>query len=84
MIQIHTALISIILLGFYLLFEFLKPKVLILLGYKYYNFSRILSHGIKEDYKFFKTEEDAMLYGKNYDFISEIKPNKKRLKPNEN
>ncbi len=82
MIQLYFILLILIILGFYLLFEFLKPKVLILLGYKYYNFSLILSYGIKEDYKFFKTEEEAMLYGKRFDFISEIKPNYKRLKPN--
>lgn len=79
-------LVLIILFFFYLLL-FLLIKIIsrikILFGYKKYEYSKILSHGIKDVYMWHKNDEKALSFYKNYEFVSEIIPNKRRLKPKE-
>jgi len=61
--------------------EFIFNKFRLMFGYKKYEYTKILSHGMKTDYKWFKCDEDALKYGKYYHFVEEIKPNKRRIKP---
>lgn len=57
--------------------EYLK----ISFGYRKYEYSKILSHGIKDVYEWHKTDEEALQRHKDYEFVSMVKPHNKRLKP---
>lgn len=68
-------------MGLYILYTIIADKIKILFGYKKYEYTRILSHGMKDEYVWHKTDEQALENQRNWDFISEVRPNKRTLKP---
>lgn len=75
----------ILLLGFlslYILWIFLLGKIRILLGYKLYEYTKILSHGIKVEYKWHRTDKKALESFNHYEFVIMIRPYRKKIKPN--
>ena len=50
-------------------------------GYRHYEYTKILSHGMKEFYEWHKTDDIALERHKNCEFVSMVRPHNKRLKP---
>ncbi len=72
------------LLGFillYILYIYIVEKLKILFGFKQYEYTKILSYGMKKEYMWHETDEKALDYYRTYEFVEEIKPNKRRIKP---
>jgi len=65
----------------YLLYKILSRKLRVLLGYKLYEYTKILSHGMANEYMWHKSDETALEHHKHFEFVSEVKPNKRRLRP---
>lgn len=64
----------------YVIFETVLNKLRLILGYKKYEYTKILSHGMKNIYMWHKEDEKALEHYKNFEFVSEVKPNRKILK----
>lgn len=83
----HTllAIILLILVLLYVIFKLfigmLIDSIRIILGWKKYEFTKILSYGMSTDHRWFKRDEEALKYGNRYEFIEIIMPYKKRIKP---
>ena len=56
-------------MGLYLLYLVLEEQVKILFGYKKYEYTKILSHGIKEEFMWHKTDEKALEHYKHFEFV---------------
>jgi len=78
LIILLVALIITIIL--YLLSVFMD-NIKILFGYKKYKYTRILSYGMKDIYMFHKTDENALEYHKDFEFVEQVRPVYKRIKP---
>ena len=50
-------------------------------GYRKYEYSKILSHGIKEVSEWHKSDEEALKHHKDFEFVSMVRPHNKRLRP---
>ncbi len=81
MSNILIILIMITAIILYVLYVLISDKVRILFGYKKYEYTKILSHGMKDEYMWHKTDEKALEHYKHFEFVSEIIPNKRRLRP---
>jgi len=67
-----------------LIFNFIKTKIRILFGYKKYKYTKILSYGMKENYKWCRNDDIALTHYNHYEFVEEIQPNRRRIKPIKN
>lgn len=65
----------------YMLFHWAFNHVRVMLGYKMYEYTRILGHGMKVEHAWHKTDELAMKREGSWEFIEVVRPYKKRLKP---
>lgn len=65
-----------------ILFIFVKNELKLFFGYKKYEYTKILSYGIRNEYMQHKTDEEALEYYKDFEFVNEIEPNIRRIKPN--
>jgi hypothetical protein len=79
-------IILFILLGFPIIitiyiYHFILNKIRIILGYKKYEYSKILSHGILDKYMWHKSDESALEHYKHFEFVREILPNIRSIKP---
>jgi hypothetical protein len=74
-------IIAIIFYTLYVIYNKIEYKIKILFGYKLYEYTKILSYGMKDIYEWHKTDEDALKYHTDFEFVSVEKPYKKRLKP---
>jgi len=63
------------------LYSIVSEKIRILFGYKKYEYTKILSHGMLNKYKWCKTDEEALKHYTHFEFVTLIKPYYKRLKP---
>ncbi len=64
-----------------LLFNYISEKIKIFCGYKKYKYTKILSHGMHDEFMFHKNDEEALKENKHFEFVEIIKPYKKRIKP---
>ena len=81
LIGIIGLIVLIILTTLYVIWIMIVDYIKLLFGYKKYEYSKILSHGIKDVYEWHKTDEKALERHKDYEFVSMVKPTNKRLKP---
>ncbi len=65
----------------YIVYLVITDKVKLLFGYKQYEYTKILSYGMKTEFMWHKTDEKALEHYKHFEFISEVRPNKRKLKP---
>jgi hypothetical protein len=79
----NILLILIIVTGIilYTLYVLVADKIRILFGYKKYEYTKILSYGMKDEFMWHKTDEKALEHYKHFEFVSEVRPNKRRLRP---
>lgn len=62
------------------LYKIISDKIKILFGYKLYEYTKILSYGMKEVKEWHKNDKEALEGNSYYDFVDVIKPYKERLK----
>jgi type IV secretory pathway VirB6-like protein len=75
-------LIIIIVILFTIIIDIIEEYILInILGYKKYKYTKILSHGMRDNFMFHKTDEEALKHFTHYEFVEVIKPYKKVIKP---
>lgn len=68
-------------IGLYILYKIVADKLRVLFGYKRYEYTKILGHGMIDEYMWHKTDKKALEHYKHFEFVSEVKPNKRRLRP---
>jgi hypothetical protein len=81
MLELIVVVLAIIFFVFYITYKKLESKVKILFGYKLYEYTKILSYGMKDISEWHRTDEDALKQHSDFEFVSVIKPYKKKLKP---
>jgi hypothetical protein len=81
MLSLIIIAVIILIAIFKVLFLRIKAKIKLLFGYKLYEYTKILSHGMKEEYMWHKSDEKALEFNTDYEFVNVIAPYKKRLKP---
>jgi hypothetical protein len=70
-------------LGFYFFYSIISEKIKMLFGYKLYEYTKILSYGMKTVQEWHKNDENALKNNTDFEFVEIIKPHKKekRIKP---
>ena len=76
-------ILLIVLVGLYFLYLIISEKIKILFGYKLYEYTKILSYGMKTVQEWHKNDEEALKNNTHFEFVEIIKPHSKRktLKP---
>jgi hypothetical protein len=81
MISLIIIAIIFLIAVFKIIFQRVKTKIKLLFGYKLYEYTKILSHGMKNSYMWHKSDEKALEFNTDYEFVDVIAPYNKRLKP---
>ena len=73
--------ILIIFIALYFVFMIISNKLRCMLGYKKYEYTKILSYGMNTVYMWHKSDQKALECNKDREFVSEIIPHKRNIKP---
>ena len=76
-------LVCIILIVVVIAFHYVAVKIKLLFGYKKYEYTKILSHGMHKEEMWHRSDKEALQWFTNYEFVSEVLPNRRTLRPKE-
>ena len=65
----------------YIVCKIAVDKLRVLFGYKKYEYTKILGHGLANEYMWHKMDEKALEHYKHFEFVSEVRPKRRRLRP---